>query len=152
MFKRMEIVMTENLCPADLVLVVTLQDLHTKKAYRYLSLLMGFSRLFEQLDVRVFVCSLEDEGQTWYNPCPFTFIRSREIIFRLDAYKSKTVFGRERMQVYSYLYLFEKNEKLCLLKRINYDNLVEVCQRALKKRYEIASKNLKKLVDIPEQY
>ncbi|WP_297056527.1 hypothetical protein [uncultured Dubosiella sp.] len=49
--------MTENLCPAELVLVVTLQDLHTKKAYRYLSLLMGFSRLFEQLDVRVFVCS-----------------------------------------------------------------------------------------------
>ncbi len=57
MFKRMEIAMTENLCPAELVLVVTLQDLHTKKAYRYLSLLMGFSRLFEQLDVRVFVCS-----------------------------------------------------------------------------------------------
>lgn len=135
----------------SLTLVITLSDLAGEKAFKYFTLLMGFKKVFEVLGIEVVVLTSTQSQQTRYE-APFRCFYAPEKIEKLNAIKKKVIFGKERTIVYTYMYLFEKNKNLCWIKRINYDNLMEVCQRALEIRYKEASKKLKNLVDIPRTF
>ena len=135
----------------SLTLVVTLSDLSGEKAFKYFTLLMGFKEAFEAIGIEVVILTATPSQQTRYESS-FRCFYAPDKIEELIAMKQKVIFGKEHTIVYTYMYLFEKNKNLYWIKRINYDTLIEVCQRALEIRYKEALKKLKNLVDIPRSF